>query len=147
MQINHVYFLPGWDIPREPGSHNIFAAFHAVLAQIDFKVRISCHLKKFFLSHTCMKYFLVIRRNFLALKLINCQRKKFIVTERNLLSRAEMFCHKKKFLVTGRNFLLVAVIFCHRKNFLAKVKISFCKKKFLVTGRNFLAREGISCHS
>ena len=96
----------GTRFPRNLQTHTKFLQhFTLFWHKFDFKVRISCHLKKFFLSHTCMKYFLVTRRNFLALKLINCQRKKFIVTERNLLSRAEIYCHKKKFLVAGRNFL------------------------------------------
>ena len=96
----------GTRFPRNLQTHTKFLQhFTQFWHKFDFKVRISCHLKKFFLSHTCMKYFLVTRRNFLALKLINCQRKKFIVTERNLLSRAEIYCHKKKFLVAGRNFL------------------------------------------
>ena len=96
----------GTRFPRNLQTHTKFLQhFTLFWHKFDFKVRISCHLKIFFLSHTCMKYFLVTRRNFLALKLINCQRKKFIVTERNLLSRAEIYCHKKKFLVAGRNFL------------------------------------------
>ena len=96
----------GARFPRNLQTHTKFLQhFTLFLHKFDFKVRISCYLKIFFQSHTCMKYFLVTRRNFLALKLIICQMKKFIVTERNLLSRAEIYCHKKKFFVAGRNFL------------------------------------------
>ena len=136
----------GWDISREPGSqnptkssdsHEIFAAIHAVLAQIWLQ-GISCQMKEFFLSHTiCRKYSLVRGRNILALQVINCHRKIFLVTERNLhsRSRAEISCHKKKFLVTGGNFLSEAVISCHRKKFLAirqnflSIKETFCHRK------------------
>ena len=102
----------GARFPRNLQTHTKFLQhFTLFWRKFDFKVCISCQMKKFFLSHTCMKYFLVTRRNFLSLKLINCQRKTFIVTERNLLTRAEIYCHKKKFLVAGRNFLLQGEIF------------------------------------
>ena len=97
----------GARLPRNLQTHTKFLQqFTLFWRKFDLKVRISCQMKEFFLSHTtCRKYFLVTGRNFLALQLINCHRKKFIVTERNHLSRAEISCHKKKFFVAGGNFL------------------------------------------
>ena len=129
-------FSPGWDISREPGSqaptkssdsHEIFAAIHAVLAQIWLK-------GSYFLSnegilpitHNMQEIFSCHIKKLLGTKLIKSHSKKFIVTERNHLSRAEISCHTKKFLVTRRNFLLQKEISCHRK-------------KFLVSGKNFLS--------
>ena len=118
---------PGWVIHREPGSqgarlprnlqtHTKFCQHFMLLwREFDFKVYISCQMKKFYLSHTTRrKCFFVTGRNFLALQVIDCHRKKFIVTERNLLSRAKISCHKKKFLVAGRNFLSKEEISCQR---------------------------------
>ena len=83
-------------------------------------------MKEFFLSHTtCRKYFLATGRNFLALQVINCHRKKFIVTE-------SIFYQGQKFLVTRRNFLLQGRISCQRQ-------------KCPVTGRNFLSQKKTSC--
>ena len=92
----------GARLPRNLQTHTKFLQqFTLFWHKFDLKVRISCQMKEFFLSHTtCRKYIPFTGRPFLALQLINCHRKKFIVTERNHLPRAEISCHKKKFLVT-----------------------------------------------
>ena len=106
-----------------------FQHFTLFWCKFDFKVCISCQMKKLFLSlTTCRKYFLITGRKFLVLQVINCHRKKFIFTEE------EISCFGKKFLVRGRNVL-------------SQEEISWHQKKFLVTERNFLSREGILCYS
>ena len=124
----------GARLPRNLQTHMKFLQqFTLFWRKFDLKVRISCQMKEFFLSHTtCRKYFLVTGRNFLALQVTNFHRKKFIVTERNLSSRAEISWQKLKFHAAG--------------NFLSQEAISCLRKKFLVSGRNFLALEEISCH-
>ena len=118
----------GARLPRNLQTHTKFLQqFTLFWCKFDLKVRISCQMKEFFLSHTtCRKYFLVTGRNFLALQVINCHRKKIISIGRNLLSRAE--------------------ISCHRKNFLSQEELSCHRKKFLVRGRNALSQEEISWH-
>ena len=68
---------------REPGSHEIFAAIHTVLA--------------YFLSNEGI---LSIKHNMLEL----CHRKKKLGTTSNYLSQEEIYFHKKKFLFEARNF-------------------------------------------
>ena len=117
----------GARFPRNLQTHTKFLQhFTLFWRKFDFKVCISCQMKKFFLSHTtCRKYFLATGRNFLALQVINCHRKKFIVTE-------SIFYQGQKFLVTRRNFLLQGRISCQRQ-------------KCPVTGRNFLSQKETSC--
>ena len=74
----------GTRFPRNLQTHTKFLQhFTLFWRKFDFKVCISCQMKKFFLSHlTCRKYFFVTGRNFLALHVIYFHRKKFIVKER-----------------------------------------------------------------
>ena len=125
----------GTRFPRNLQTHTKFLQhFTLFWRKFDFKVCISCQMKKFFLSHTtCRKYFLVTGRNFL--QVINWQRKKFIITERNLLSREEIYCHKKKFLVAERNFLSQEEIFVAGRHFLSWEEISCQKYKCPFTGK------------
>ena len=119
----------GTRFPRNLQTHTKFLQhFTLFWRKFDFKVCISCQMKKFFLSHTtCRKYFLITGRKFLVLQVINCHRKKFIFTEE------EISCFGKKFLVIGRNFL-------------SEVEMSFHRKKFLGIRRNFWSQKETSCH-
>ena len=91
----------GARFPRNLQTHTKFLQhFTLFWRKFDFKVCISCQMKKFFLSHTtCRKYFLLIGRKLLVLQVINCHR------GRIFLFWKEISCHRKKFLVRGRNVL------------------------------------------
>ena len=151
----------GARLPRNLQTHTKFCQhFTLFWRKFDFKVYISCQVKKFLLSHTtCRKYFLSSGRNSLALEVIKCHRKKFIerkesfIKGRNFLSQEKISCHRKIFLVIGRNFLSEVDMSFHRKkflsirrNFLSKKETCCHGKEFHAIVRHFLSQEEISCH-
>ena len=101
---------PGGDIPGEPGiqvptkssgSHEIFAATHAVLARIWLQ-----GISVFPVKWRNSSYHTQHAGNiFLSQEEISCLRKKFLVSGRNFLALEEISCHRKKLFVKGRNFM------------------------------------------